>query len=44
MPLRKIREERKRLGVGKRKGPRTVTMVLLLAVVLLLIFWLGRVG
>jgi hypothetical protein len=44
MPLRKIREERKRLGVGASKGPRTVTMVLLLAVVLLLILWLGRVG
>lgn len=44
MPLREIREQRKRLGVGERKGPRTVTMVLLLAVVLLLILWLGRVG
>ncbi len=44
MPLRKIREERKRLGVGVRKGPRTFTLVLLLVAVFLLILWLGRVG
>lgn len=44
MPLRKIREERKRLGVGVRRGPRTFTLVLLLVAVFLLIFVLGRVG
>lgn len=44
MPLRRIREERKRLGVGARKGPRTLTLVFLLVVVFLLILWLGRVG
>lgn len=44
MPLRKIREDRKRLGVGVRRGPRTVTLLLLLVVVFLLIFALGRVG
>lgn len=40
MPLRKLREERKRLGVGVKKGPRTITLVLLLVVVFLLILWL----
>lgn len=40
MPLRKIREERKRLGVGVRKGLRTRTLVLLLVVIFLLILWL----
>jgi len=40
MPLRKIREERKRLGVGVKRGPRTITLVLLLVVVFLLILWL----
>lgn len=44
MPLRKIREERKRLGVGVRRGLRTFTLVLLLVAVFLLIFVLGRVG
>lgn len=40
MPLRKIREERKRLGVGVKRGPRTITLVLLLVVIVLLILWL----
>lgn len=40
MPLRKIREDRKRLGVGVKRGPRTITLVLLLVVVFLLILWL----
>jgi hypothetical protein len=44
MPLNKIREERKRLGVGVRKGPRTITLILLFVVVVVLIVWLGRVG
>lgn len=44
MPLNKIREERKRLGVGVRKGPRTIILFLLLVVVVVLILWLGRLG
>ncbi|MGI9039039.1 MAG: hypothetical protein ACR2GQ_09270 [Gemmatimonadota bacterium] len=40
MPLRKIREERKRLGSGTRGGPRTITLILLLVIVLLLILYL----
>lgn len=44
MSLWKLREERKRLGVGTRKGPKTRTLVLLLLLVLLLIYYLGQVG
>jgi hypothetical protein len=44
MSLRKIREDRKRLGFGARRGPRTITLVLLLFLVLLLIAYLDRVG
>lgn len=44
MPLWKLREERKRLSAGTRKGPRTITLVLLLGLVLLLIYYLGQVG
>jgi hypothetical protein len=44
MPLRQIRERRKRLGVGVRRGPRTVTLILLLIIVGLLIAALARVG
>lgn len=44
MPLREIRDERKRLGSGVRRGPRTVTLILLLVLVVLLILYLGRVG
>jgi flagellar biogenesis protein FliO len=44
MSLLKIREERKKLGSGLRRGPRTVTLVLLLALVLLLIYYLSRIS
>lgn len=44
MPLRKIREERKRLGAGVRKGPRTLTLIFLLIIVLIVIFALPRAG
>jgi hypothetical protein len=44
MPLWKLREERKRLGPGARKGPKTRTLVLLLILVLILIWYLGQVG
>lgn len=44
MSLQRIREERKRLGVGLRRGPRTVTLILLLVLVVLLIVFLDRVG
>lgn len=44
MPLRKIREERKQLGAGVRKGGRTLTLVFLLVIVLIVIFALARVG
>lgn len=44
MPLRKIREERKALGSGVRRGPRTVTLLILLVLVFLLFLYLGRVG
>ncbi|MDH3298632.1 MAG: hypothetical protein OEM23_07495 [Gemmatimonadota bacterium] len=44
MPLRKIREDRRRLGVGVRKGPRTLTLIFLLIIVIILISALARVG
>lgn len=44
MSLFKIREERKKLGAGVKRGPRTIVLVLLLIVVLVLIWYLGRVG
>lgn len=44
MSLMKIREERKKLGAAVKRGPRTVTLVLLLALVLLLIVYLGRIS
>lgn len=44
MSLWKLREQRKKLGAGTRKGPRTATLVILLVLVLILIFYLGRVA
>lgn len=44
MSLFKIREERKKLGAGVKRGPRTIVLVLLLIVVLVLIWYLGRIG
>lgn len=42
MSLYKIREERKKLGSGARKGPRTLTLVILLILVILLMGYLNR--
>ena len=44
MSLWKLREERKRLGPGARKGPKTRTLVLLLVLVLVLIFYLDSIA
>ncbi|MFQ5747541.1 MAG: hypothetical protein ACE5HF_10040 [Gemmatimonadota bacterium] len=44
MSLHRIREERKKLGFGRTRGPRTSTLILLLILVLLLIAYLDRVG
>lgn len=44
MSLHGIREERKKLGFGRTRGPRTSTLILLLVFVLLFIAFLGRVG
>lgn len=44
MPLQKIREQRRQLGVGVRKGPRTLTLIFLLIIVIILIAALARVG
>lgn len=44
MSLMKIREERKELGTGARRGPKTITLVLLLILVLFLIVYLGRIA
>ena len=44
MSLRDVREERKKLGSGVKRGPRTIVLVLLLLLVILLIGYLDRVG
>lgn len=44
MSLLKIREERKKLGTGARRTPKTTTLVLLLILVVLLIVYLGRIS
>ena len=44
MSLREVREERKKLGSGVKRGPRTIVLVLLLLLVILLIGYLDRVG
>ena len=43
MSLHKIREERKKLGSGVRRGPRTLTLVILLLLVILLMAYLNRI-
>ncbi len=43
MSLFKIREERKKLGAGVKRGPHTVVLVLLLIAVLALIWYLGTI-
>jgi hypothetical protein len=43
MPLRKVREQRKKLGAGAKRAPRTVTLLVLLVLVILLMYYLGRV-
>lgn len=42
MSLLKIREERKRLGVGVKRGAKTITLTVLLIIVLFLIVYLNR--
>ena len=44
MSLYDIREERKKLGSGAKRGPRTITLILLLVLVILLIGYLDLVG
>jgi len=44
MSLLKIREERKKLGGAVKRGPRTVVLLILLALVLMLMAYLGRVS
>lgn len=44
MSLHNIREERKQLGAGVRKGARTITLIFLLVIVVIVIFALGRAG
>ncbi len=42
MSLHKIREDRKKLGSGVKRGPRTLVMVILLVLVILLMGYLNR--
>ncbi|MCY3698674.1 MAG: hypothetical protein OXI39_07615 [Gemmatimonadota bacterium] len=44
MSLLKIREERKKLGGAVKRGPRTLVLLILLALVLMLMAYLGRVS
>ena len=44
MSLLKIREERKKLGGAVKRGPRTLILLILLALVLMLMAYLGRVS
>ncbi|WP_420634701.1 hypothetical protein [Candidatus Palauibacter sp.] len=44
MSLLKIREERKKLGVAVKRGPKTLILLVLLALVLMLMAYLGRVS
>ncbi len=43
MSLQKQREQRKKLGTGAKRAPRTVTLVVLLVLVLMLMYYLGRI-
>ncbi|WP_420635910.1 hypothetical protein [Candidatus Palauibacter sp.] len=42
MSLIKIREERKKLGSAVKRGPKTIVLVVLLALVFMLMVYLGR--
>jgi hypothetical protein len=42
MSLLKIREDRKELGGAVKRGPRTIVLLLLLALVIFLITYLDR--
>lgn len=44
MSLLKIREERKKLGAGVKRGPKTIVLILLLILVLMLIMYLDRIS
>ncbi len=43
MSLIKVREQRKKLGAGTKRGPKTITLLVLLVLVFLIMFYLGRV-
>ncbi len=43
MPLHKLREQRKKLGAGAKRAPRTITLLVLLVMVILLMYYLERV-
>lgn len=40
--LIRVREQRKKLGAGTKRGPKTITLIVLLVLVLLIMFYLGR--
>ncbi len=42
MSLIKIREERKKLGSAVKRGPKTIVLLVLLALVFMLMVYLGR--
>lgn len=44
MPLWKLREQRKRLGPGTRRGPRTAVLIALLVLVLAVIWALDALA
>ena len=44
MSLYDIREERKKLGSGPKRGPRTIVLILLLIIVVWRVGYLDRVG
>jgi hypothetical protein len=43
VPLHKLREQRKKLGAGAKRAPRTITLLVLLVMVILLMYYLERV-
>ena len=42
MSLIKIREDRKKLGSAVKRGPKTIVLLVLLALVFMLMVYLGR--
>jgi len=43
MSLLKVREQRKKLGTGPKRGAKTITLLVLLVFVFFIMFYLGRV-